>query len=117
MRIMRENANTRVLVVDDEEVVRSSIVEILCPPEARDESQLEDSAALLFGASAPKAPNSASSVVSNKASSASVQFRLDVASSGNEGYGKVVSALEAGDPYAVIFMDMRMPGISIWTQR
>lgn len=110
MRIMRENANTRVLVVDDEEVVRSSIVEILCPPEARDESQLEDSAALLFGASAPKAPNSGSSVISNKASSASVQFRLDVASSGKEGYSKVVAALEAGDPYAVIFMDMRMPG-------
>lgn len=125
MRILRENANTRVLVVDDEEVVRSSIVEILCPPKARDESQLEDSAALLFGSSSPNISESTDSAASHKVfsnqaysgnavskntASHGVQFRLDVAASGKEGYAKVVSAFEAGDPYAVIFMDMRMPG-------
>ena len=39
-------------------------------------------------------------------------FTVDKASTGTEGIHKVRKAVEQGRPYAVIFLDMRMPGIN-----
>ncbi len=36
-------------------------------------------------------------------------FRLDHAMGGEEGYHKVIAAREAGEPYSIILLDMRMP--------
>lgn len=38
-----------------------------------------------------------------------ISFRLDQSMSGEEGLQKLIDAKEAGDPYAVIYLDMRMP--------
>jgi PAS domain S-box-containing protein len=37
------------------------------------------------------------------------QFRIDTASSGEEGLEKVTQSIEENDPYSVILLDMRMP--------
>ncbi len=39
-----------------------------------------------------------------------LRFRVDVASSGQEGYQKIETSIEEGDPYSVVLLDMRMPG-------
>ncbi|NBC30404.1 MAG: response regulator [Spirochaetes bacterium] len=90
--------NTRILVVDDEEAVRNSFREILVPTR-RDFSALEAASSSLFGTGSRPTP-----------SSELFQFHLDEADTGARGV-ELVSAAEAeGRPYAVIFVDMRMPG-------
>src|SRR6185369_6863778 len=53
--------------------------------------------AALFGDDAPPAP------------AGSAPFELDSAYQGQEGLAKVEAALQAGRPYAMAFVDMRMP--------
>ncbi len=97
-------ANTRVLIVDDEEIVRDSIRESLRPPAAPD-AGLAAAAAALFD-DEPAVPG----VTIAPALPAALEFQIDEASTGQEGFAKVQSALVAGRPYAVIFLDVRMPG-------
>lgn len=92
-------SNSRILVIDDEEIVRSSIREILCPRVNKNESLLEASNAL-FGNAA---------VVAARPENI-IHFHVDEAPSGELGYARVKEAVEAGRPYAVVFLDMRMPG-------
>ena len=96
------NSNTRILIIDDEEVVRDSIRESLRPPTPPD-AGLAAAAADLFDEE-PGAP--ATAVLTPKL----VEFKIDEAATGQEGFAKVQAAVAAGLPYAVIFLDMRMPG-------
>lgn len=93
--------NTRILIVDDEEVVRDSIRESLLPPPRKDPA-LASAAAALFG-DKPAATGST-------ASAELLVFEVDEAATGPEALAKVEAAIAAGRPYAVIFLDMRMPG-------
>jgi two-component system NtrC family sensor kinase len=92
-------SNARVLVIDDEEIVRSSIREILCPRMKSNLLLVEASNALFGDSDRP------SSRPENL-----VHFEVDEAQNGEIGYAKVKKAVEAGCPYAVVFLDMRMPG-------
>jgi len=100
---MNEAANTSVLVIDDEEMVRDNIEEILVPRKNHLHNEsIDQAASILFGEStdtllAPRTTN-----IPN--------FTVHKASNGMEGVELVKKAVADGKPYAVIFLDMRMPG-------
>ncbi len=94
--------NTSVLVIDDEEMVRDNIEDILVPREQSEEQDSISMAAnVLFAAPKP--------LLLSRTHNIPV-FTVDKASNGMEGVKKVIEALDRGRPYAVIFLDMRMPG-------
>jgi two-component system NtrC family sensor kinase len=92
----------RVLIIDDEEIVRDSIRGVL-NPSSLDESELEDAAFNLF-------PEEEKAFVVNTGKSNLPNFTIEEASNGINGLEKVKKALEAGQPFQVIYLDMRMPG-------
>jgi two-component system NtrC family sensor kinase len=83
----------RILVVDDNPAIHQDFRKILSAPEGLEELDAMESA--LFG-SAP-------------ARSVSVSFELDSAMSGEEGVRRVKAAAQEGRPYALAFVDIRMP--------
>ena len=98
---MKEILNAHVLVIDDEEMVRDNIEEILVPRKKSLEHESVDRAAsILFDAPAAPLPKNGSMP----------KFRVDKAANGMEGVELVKRSIEKGKPYAVIFLDMRMPG-------
>jgi two-component system NtrC family sensor kinase len=94
--------NTSVLVIDDEEMVRDNIEDILVPHvQSEEQDNINDAFDILFGSPKPLL------VARTKCIPA---FTVDKASNGMEGVKKVQEAIKKGHPYAVIFLDMRMPG-------
>lgn len=91
--------NTRVLVIDDDPAVRDSFRTAL-RPRARPDAGVRSAAQVLFGEHArePRAD-------------ASLTFELDVAPDGESGVAMARAAFETGRPYALVFCDMRMPGL------
>jgi signal transduction histidine kinase/CheY-like chemotaxis protein len=99
---MRESANTRVLVIDDEEMVRDNIEEILVPRKASSASDsVNQAASILFDTAKP--------VIAPRGRNMP-DFTVHKAANGMEGLEMVKTAMAEGKPYAVIFLDMRMPG-------
>jgi len=99
---MNNEINTSVLIIDDEEIVRDNIEDILVPDyESKGQEIINDAVNVLFDAPKP--------LLTTRTPSIPV-FTVDKASNGMEGVKRVIKALEAGHPYAVIFLDMRMPG-------
>jgi CheY-like chemotaxis protein len=96
---MIEINNNRILVIDDEEVVRDSIRLILTARPARN-PELDAFAADLFDDLPQVSPPP----------SRLLEFLVDEASSGKAGVELVRSAILDGRPYAAVFVDMRMPG-------
>jgi two-component system, cell cycle sensor histidine kinase and response regulator CckA len=86
--------NNRILVVDDNASIHDDFRKILAPPSVRSES-LQAAEAALFG-DTPKP-------TMHKA------FEIDSAFQGEEALEKVRSASAAGRPYALAFVDVRMP--------
>ncbi|HZN85844.1 MAG TPA: ATP-binding protein [Burkholderiales bacterium] len=86
-------ANRRILLVDDMPTIHEDFRKILAPPTTASAALLAAKAAL-FGDDTP-AP--------------AVNFELDSAFQGQEGLAKVEASLQAGLPYAMAFVDMRMP--------
>lgn len=86
--------NQRVLIVDDSQAIHEDFRKIL-RKDGRDDDALTAAAADLFGPSAagPAAPT----------------FEMDSAYQGAEGVARVAQARAEGRPYAVAFVDMRMP--------
>lgn len=87
---MQYPPNRRVLVVDDTTSIHQDFRKILAPGGA---TELLDAEAALFGA--PPGND--------------WHFDLDSAFQGQEALERVEAALAAGQPYAVAFVDMRMP--------
>jgi len=100
---MKEAANTAVLVIDDEEMVRDNIEEILVPRKMSPQNESIDRAAsILFDAPGASLLTARVSNIPN--------FTVHKASNGMEGVEMVKKSIAEGRPYAVIFLDMRMPG-------
>jgi two-component system NtrC family sensor kinase len=94
--------NTSVLVIDDEEMVRDNIEDILIPRgQSEEQDNIDNAFDILFGSPKP--------LLLSRTKCIPV-FTVDKASNGMEGVKKVQRAIENGRPYAVIFLDMRMPG-------
>jgi CheY-like chemotaxis protein len=85
--------NRRILVIDDNVSIHEDFRKILVP--LKDSDALEQARAVLFG-EAPSLPSQ-------------VNYELEVASRGREGCGMVHTACGEGRPYAMAFVDMRMP--------
>jgi PAS domain S-box-containing protein len=86
--------NPRILIVDDNTAIHEDVRKILGAP-AREDADLDEEAAALFGIEA--------------AALASVAFEIDSAYQGQEGLELVEKAIEEGRPYAMAFVDIRMP--------
>jgi two-component system NtrC family sensor kinase len=85
-------ANQRILLVDDLPSIHEDFRKILCPAEAT--TDLDADEAPLFG---------------EPTSTAAVRFNMDSAFQGAEALEKVHASLLTDDPYAMAFLDMRMP--------
>jgi len=98
---MLEASNASVLVIDDEEMVRDNIEEILTPARSNPELEaMSQAASILFDAVPAMAARKGNAP----------NFIVHKASNGMEGVEMVKKAVAEGNPYAVIFLDMRMPG-------
>src|SRR5687767_10442884 len=87
-------ANRRILVVDDNPAIQNDFRGILAAAPTST-AEIDAEAELLLGAAAPIAISS--------------PFELDAALQGEEALEMVRRACEAGRPYAMAFIDMRMP--------
>ncbi len=98
--------NNRVLVIDDEEIVRDSIREILVP-------RKRDTSVLDAAASCSVRRRGAADHAAAHAKPHGIGLDIDFAEAGSgiEGLEKIRAAVEAGCPFAVVFLDMRMPGL------
>jgi signal transduction histidine kinase len=83
----------RLLVVDDNPSIHQDFRKILTAPQGREELVAMES--LLFGAPAARGP--------------SARFEVDCANGGEEGVRYVREAVREGRPYAMAFVDIRMP--------
>ncbi|MDR6959028.1 diguanylate cyclase (GGDEF)-like protein [Pseudomonas brassicacearum] len=92
MNPMSVPANRRILVVDDTPAIHQDFRKILSPGTNGNDS-LDDTESLLFG----------TSHVSQ------LQFQIDSAYQGEEALELVKRAQAEGQPYALVFADMRMP--------
>jgi K+-sensing histidine kinase KdpD len=100
---MKEAANAAVLVIDDEEMVRDNIEEILVPRKSSPQSEsVEKAASILF--------DTPVGTLQTERARNTPNFTVHKASNGMEGVEMVKKSVAAGCPYAVIFLDMRMPG-------
>jgi len=90
---MKEFENHRILIIDDDTRIHEDFRKILCAKE--NTTEYDELEASLFS-------NDSNDEVTFK-------YELDSAFQGEEGYKKVISAKEEGRPYAMAFVDMRMP--------
>lgn len=100
----KETINTRVLIIDDEEIVRDNIEEILIPKRVIQNEMISNASSILFGDS------SDDERIFNTNNSSIPAFNVDKAINGMEGVEKIKKSIAENNPYAVIFLDMRMPG-------
>jgi len=89
---MNSAENRRVLFVDDMPSIHEDFRKILCPAAAAVDLDAEE--ALLFGA---------------EKATAALSFEMDSAYQGAEALDKVKAAIAKDAPYAMAFIDMRMP--------
>jgi CheY-like chemotaxis protein len=88
--------NNRILVIDDNHAIHADVRKILCPQVTDASISLRALETALLG----NAPEPAA---------ATANFAVDSAYQGREGLALVEKALAAGQPYAMAFVDVRMP--------
>ena len=86
-------ANHRILIVDDNAAIHEDFRKILAP-EAAGSQAIDDLESLIFGDAAPETPT---------------HFELAHAHQGQEALVRVEESLAAGRPFAMAFVDIRMP--------
>jgi two-component system cell cycle sensor histidine kinase/response regulator CckA len=87
--------NNRILIIDDNPAIHEDFRKILGPADAKLAQELDEDEAALFGDTANNART--------------WSFELDSAFQGQEGLEKVRAAVKNERPYAVAFVDVRMP--------
>src|ERR1041385_6249792 len=91
---LNSQSNRRVLIIDDNHAIHEDFRKILCPN--REGGNILDEADAAMFDDQPAAPNAQT-------------FEVDSAMQGKEGLQRVVQALQEGRPYAMAFVDVRMP--------
>jgi CheY-like chemotaxis protein len=87
----------RILIIDDSEAIHLDFRRILDPRRPRSRDELDVLAEAAFGPATPVPQEDTQ------------EFEVDSAFQGQEGVAKVSEALAAGRPYALVFLDYRMP--------
>ncbi|AHZ71793.1 MULTISPECIES: ATP-binding protein [Pseudomonas] len=90
---MSEHSNRRILLIDDTPSIHDDFRKILTPVPV-EHLELDEMEATLFG---------------REIKTTTALFELDSAYGGQEGLGKLTQALQESRPYALAFVDMRMP--------
>ncbi|MDX1908508.1 MAG: response regulator, partial [Bacteroidia bacterium] len=96
---MSNEFNTRILIIDDEDVVRESIRQILMPNPAQTKDYSAASAALFDEKPTPVAPPEQL-----------FEYTIQEATNGQDGLEMVRQAIARYTPFSLIFIDLRMPG-------
>ena len=91
---MSSEENHRILVIDDNPAIHADFRKILGKAPGMDDAMAEAKAALFGG---------------EPARAAALEFEMESALQGQEGLEMVRRALAAGHPYAMAFVDIRMP--------
>ncbi len=89
------NANRRILLVDDNPAIHEDFKKVLLESQVRNDA-LDDAEAMLFEEK-PRAKHGLAN------------FTIESAFQGQEALEKVRQAIQKGEPYALAFMDVRMP--------
>lgn len=92
--------NTRILIVDDNESIHEDFRKVLIQEINQDHAELDDLEAELFGEE---------SETSSENSGELLKYEVDSALQGQEALAMVDKAAQEGRPYALVFMDVRMP--------
>ncbi|NWA01481.1 putative bifunctional diguanylate cyclase/phosphodiesterase [Pseudomonas gingeri] len=92
MSSVADRINRRILIIDDTASIHEDFRKILCPHVVEDDLQSAEEA--LFGTTVSRSQ---------------YVFELDSAFQGQEGLARVEQALAGDRPYAMAFIDMRMP--------
>ena len=90
---LNETRNRRILVIDDNEAIHDDFRKILMGSTNR--TAVSDSYTAFFG--------------EESATTDEISFEVDTASQGQEGFEKVRKSIQNGRPYAMAFVDIRMP--------
>ena len=90
------DANRRILLIDDNSAIHEDFKKVLLASQVRNDA-LDDAEAMLFDEKPKPAKQPA------------VKFTVDSAFQGQEGLEKVRQAIADGQPYALAFVDVRMP--------
>ncbi|MBZ0117589.1 MAG: hypothetical protein K8H88_11365 [Sandaracinaceae bacterium] len=97
MQLLDGSHNRRILVVDDNEAIHDDFRKILTGPTASSASQVDELAQSLFGdeQARPQGPE--------------MQFELTHALQGQQALELVLKSLQVDSPFALAFVDVRMP--------
>ncbi|MBI3868455.1 MAG: response regulator [Verrucomicrobia bacterium] len=87
-------SNRRILIIDDNEAIHEDFRTILCADATSGAALRATSSAFFGGAQPPVAPNT---------------FEIDSAFQGEDGLARIHRALKENRPYAMAFVDVRMP--------
>jgi len=92
---MTQKLNLKIIVIDDNSAIHADFIKILTRSKPSYDSVLKNIGKELFGNNieTPLLPN----------------FIIDTASQGKEGVNKIAAAIKNGSPYALAFVDVRMP--------
>jgi two-component system cell cycle sensor histidine kinase/response regulator CckA len=94
MKVGAQTPNHRILIIDDNATIHADFRKILCPTHAGDVN-LDLMEAEIFDEAQPEINR--------------LKFELDSAYQGQEGLEKIKQAVAANRPYAMAFVDVRMP--------
>lgn len=95
---MEYKPNRRILVIDDNLAIHEDFRKTLIDP-AGASTEFVDAEAALFDDAPTAAP----------ANAPAQEYELDFAAQGREGFDMVRAAFDRGEPYALTFVDVRMP--------
>jgi two-component system, NtrC family, sensor kinase len=88
-----KNQNRRILVVDDSQTIQHDFKSILAPQPA--DASIAAAETALFG--------------SSDSGNVGISYEVDAALQGEEGVAKVFATVQEARPYALAFVDVRMP--------
>ncbi len=96
--------NRRILIVDDQQDLREQLAKLLLRSGKKNEtvSLVQQMRARLLGAKAEEEPTESAAGPENT-------YEVDTAGQGEEAFDMVKKSLEKNTPYAMMFLDMRMP--------
>lgn len=93
--------NIRILIVDDNESIHDDFRKVLIQERSKEHAELDELEAELFGED--------KKLDAGKNSGIQPKYEFDSAFQGQEAFAMVDKAAKEGRPYALVFMDVRMP--------